>query len=330
MNKFVRIRDIAIYHPDRVLDNEYYIKHFEKQKKDVRHLLEDVYGRKKRYVIDPDSEENSLTMQIEASKKVLQKCSLTGADMDMVIVATQIPEYVVPTCAIMLHRAIKGKKDAFCYDVNANCVSMLFAIESTYRYFESNPYINKVLIVGGEYSTQVHSPLNELGYGVFGDAACAVVLERTEDGQAGLLDSEFFVNDFFFDRMIFPHCGMSNIYRAAKEDILSTMEAVDCGLDDVIERIKKVLDRNNLKCSDISTYCFSQFVYRNVETIRAGLEIPEEKSLYVGDEYGYTGVSSPFLVFNKAIEEGKVQRGDYVLFWTIGAGVQHLIMLIRY
>lgn len=331
MDNNVRIREIAVYHPDNIIDNNYYIEHYKNQGKDVKKLLENVYGRDKRYVIDPNAEkkENSLTMQIEAAKKVLEKSALKGSDMDMVIVATQIPEYVVPACAVMVHRAINGKRNAFCYDMNANCTSMLFALENTYRYLESNHRVNRVLIVGGEYTTQVHNPKNELGYGVFGDAACAIILERTEE-QAGLIDSDFFVNDEFYDKMIFPHCGMSNIYESGREEILSTMEGVDCDMDDVCNRIKKMMAVHHLGTEDISAFCFSQFLWKNIQILRNDVGIPEEKSIYVGDVYGYTGVTSPFLALNKAIKEKRVKHGDYVIFWTIGAGMQHLIMLIRY
>lgn len=331
MNNYVSISGIAVYHPEKVLTNEYFIEHFKKKGKEVKHLLEDVYGRERRYVIDKNSEkrEDTLTMQIEAAKMVLEKCSLEGKDMDMIVCASQVPEYVVPASSMYVHREIKGKKDSFCYDINANCTGMLLALENMYRYMESNQAIKKVLIVGGEYTSQVQNPENEMGYGVFGDAACAIILERTERN-VGLLDSEFFVDDRFCDAMVFPACGMSRIYDVGKSGLYSTLGSVDCGMGEVALRIRNMLERNNLKIEDISAFCFSQFVKRNVEFLRKELEIPEEISPYVGDEYGYTGVTSPFIAFNQALEQGKIKRGDYVLFWTIGSGVQHIIMLMKY
>nr|WP_297932641.1 3-oxoacyl-[acyl-carrier-protein] synthase III C-terminal domain-containing protein [uncultured Lachnoclostridium sp.] len=331
MNSYVRISQIAVYHPDRVLDNEYYIEHYKKQGKDVKNLLENVYGRDKRYVIDENAEEkeNSLTMEIKAAKKVLEKAALTGKDIDMVVSASQIPEYVVPCCSVMIHRAIEGKWDSICYDFNANCISMVFALENVFRYMESNKRVNRVLLVGGEYTTQVHNPMNEYGYGVFGDAACAIILERTVRS-SGLIDSDFFINDIYFDKMIFPHCGMSKIFESDKEAILSTMEPVGCDLDEVERKLLDVIKRNGLEVKDIGMFCFSQYLIKNTEILKEHLNISDEQCIYVGDEYGYTGVSSPFLVLDRAIELGKVKRGDYIAFWTIGAGMQHIVMLIQY
>ncbi|SET22786.1 3-oxoacyl-[acyl-carrier-protein] synthase III C-terminal domain-containing protein [[Clostridium] polysaccharolyticum] len=331
MNSNVQIKQIAVYHPEKILDNEYYYEHYKKQGKDVKKLFEDVYGRDKRYVINENAEkkENTLTMQIEAAKRVLKKACLQGEDIDMIVSASQIPEHVVPACAVIIHREIEGKMDSICYDFNANCISMVLALENVYRYMDNNPKVNRVLLVGGEYTTQVHNPMNEYGYGLFGDAACAIILEKT-DRKCGLADCDFFINDKYYDKMIFPHCGMSKIYESTKEAILSTMEPVSCDLDEVERKLKGILRRSNLEVQDVKMFCFSQYLIRNIQTLKEDLGIKDEQCIYVGDEYGYTGVSSPFLVLDRAVEKGIVKRGDYVAFWTIGAGMQHICMLIQY
>jgi 3-oxoacyl-[acyl-carrier-protein] synthase-3 len=50
----------------------------------------------------------------------------------------------------------------------------------------------------------------------------------------------------------------------------------------------------------------------------------------VGDEFGYTSTSSPFIALHRAITSGKIQRGDKVLFWTVGAGWQNVAMVVEY
>ena len=62
----------------------------------------------------------------------------------------------------------------------------------------------------------------------------------------------------------------------------------------------------------------------------SGLNISESNSLYIGDAYGYTGTSSPFIVLYEAIKNNKVKRGDYIMFWTIAAGTSHIALLLKY
>lgn len=325
----IRIVDIAVYHPEKIVNNDFYVEHFKSIGKDVKKLHQEVYGRKLSYEIDPDSKENSLTMMIEAAQKVLDKTGLKGSDMDGIIVATQIPEFVVPACAVMVHHAISGSSTAFAHDINSNCASMLVAMENTFRYMQSNPKIKRVLIIGGEYASGVQDPNCELGYGVFGDAACALVLEKVDEG-SGFIDSSFFINNDYYDQMLFPKCGMSKILDSSREERYSIVGKVDCNIDIVQKHIEKMLADNYLKVEDVGAFCFSQLLYKNIDILRNELNIPEDKSIYIGDKYGYTGATSPFIALYELVEQNRINRGDYIMFWTVGAGMQHIFMLIRY
>ena len=46
--------------------------------------------------------------------------------------------------------------------------------------------------------------------------------------------------------------------------------------------------------------------------------------------YGYTSTSSPFIALHRAVTTGQIQRGDKVLFWTVGAGWQNVAMVVEY
>lgn len=325
----IRIANIAVYHPEKVVDNDSIVEYFMNKGKDIKKLHQEVYKRKFSYVVGENSNENSLTMMIEAAKMVLDKAGLKGSDMDGIIGASQIPEYVVPACAVMIHHAIGGSSEAFAHDINSNCESILVAMESTIYYMQSNPKVKRVLIVGGESSSIVQDPENELAYGTFGDSACALILERVEDG-SGFFDATYFMDNQYYNQMLFPKCGMSKIFSATKEEMYSSMGKVGCALDEVQKRIEKMLADNHLKIEDIGAFCFSQLLYKNMEILREALNIPEEKSLFVADKYGYTGSTSPLLPLYESIEQKKIKRGDYIFFWTLGAGMQHIFMLMRY
>ena len=77
-------------------------------------------------------------------------------------------------------------------------------------------------------------------------------------------------------------------------------------------------------------FCFSQFAFINIKAIRELMNIDEDKSIYIGDKYGYTGTTSPFIVLYEAIKQGKIKRGDYIVFWTFGSGSESIVMLYKY
>ncbi|ADL50657.1 3-oxoacyl-ACP synthase III family protein [Clostridium cellulovorans] len=325
----VKIREIEVYHGKNIVDNEYYIEHFKKQGKDIKKFFEETMGRRNRYEINRDTE-NALTMAIQSSQAVLEKSKLTGKDIDMIVYSGMLAEYVSPTSALFIHNAIKGKEECFCHDMNGNCIGMTYALDLVFRYMSSNPQINRLLLVGSDYLTPQVSPENEECYGQYGDVACALILERTDE-DCKLIDTKISVNTDFIDYVRFPKCGFSHIYDTPKEDVYVDWKSFGTWwIDGAVENINSMLDKSNLAINDISMFCFSQIAYKNVATLREKLGIGTEKALYVADTYGYTGTTSPFLVFYEGIKNGQVKRGDYVVFCTVAAGSTHISLLLKY
>lgn len=327
--KNIKIKNIEVYHGSKIVGNDYYIDHFKKRGKDVRHLIEDVMGRKNRYLLE-SSEENSITMAITASKKVLEKSNLCGKDIDMIIFSSVLPEYVAPTAALIIHNAIGGKEECFCHDMNVNCIGMTYALDLAYRYLSTNLQISRVLLVGSDYLNPQCSSEDEYCYGQYGDASCAVIIEKTNE-HCNLIDTKVTTNSVAIDDVRFPGCGFSNIYDTPKEQVFVKWSSSDTSwLDKAVENMNSILDKNNLTINDISMFCFSQLAYKNITYLREKMNIEEEKSIYIGDIYGYTGTTSPFIALYEAISKGQVKRGDYVMFWTVAAGSIHISLLLKY
>ncbi|WP_419393061.1 ketoacyl-ACP synthase III [Cytobacillus praedii] len=325
----IKINAIEVYHPNKIVKNDYFIDHFKQKGRDITHFL-DVMGRNERYLIENNSE-NGITMAVEASNRVLEKAGLTGTDIDMIIFSTQIPEKTVPTNAMYVHHSINGKKDTIVMDTNANCAGMTISIEHASRYMLSNPHIRTALIIGSDNFSLIANPEEEITYANFGDAACAVILEKTEEN-TGFIDAIYEVDSTYRDNILYPEKGLSQAIKG--EGSIDYMKWFpfdgSVSLPFTYEKISKLLERNHLRSEDIDSYCLSQFALSNILKIQDHFNIPDQKIMYVGDRYGYTGTSSPFIALYEGIESGRIKRGDHVLFWTIGGGHEFIAMLFKY
>ncbi|WOE30563.1 MULTISPECIES: hypothetical protein [unclassified Acinetobacter] len=65
----IKISAVEMYHPATIRDNDFYLNKFE-DKNQLKHIFNKV-GRNTRFVID-NKEENSLTMAMNASEKLLK------------------------------------------------------------------------------------------------------------------------------------------------------------------------------------------------------------------------------------------------------------------
>lgn len=331
MQDKIVIRNVAVYHPQNVKDNEFFIKHFEAQGIDVSHLLQ-VIGRDSRYMADEN--ETSLSMATEASKKVLEHAHLKGEDLDMIIFVSGTPEYLFPPNAVSLHQQLHGKMDVIAYDMNVACVGMVVAVSQASRVMMSNPHVKRALVVGAERMQRYARKEDPVPFASFGDAACAVILEKQMNTESGFIDSHQYTNTESLQKIMFPACGLSNIYNPHISDSekLFKWENVrdENGAQYAAQSIIKLLDRYNLTADDITVFCLSQLSKKNILNIKETLNQPDEKFILVGQEFGYTGTSSPFIALERAISEGKVQRGDYIVFWSVGAGTTACSLLFKY
>lgn len=322
--KNIHIKEIDVYHPETIVKNDVYIEHFKQHGRDITHFLE-VMGKRERYVID-NSEENTLSMAIEVSKRVLKKAGLTGQDIDYIVYSSQIPEYTAPINALVIHDAIGAHPKAMAIDTNANCSGMTMAIEQATHYMMSNPNVHRALIIGSDHLTLLANPEQEITYATYGDAACAVILEKTTE-DTGFINAQYSVYTKNIDKIHYPVNGLS---KATSKYIQFQLFDASFGPETAIGLIREVAEQSNVRLEDITAFCFSQFAYGDKLKIQEGLNLDEEKVIYIGDKYGYTGTSSPFIAMYEGIQSGKIKRGDYVMFWTVGAGHQFIAMLFKY
>lgn len=327
------IKEVAYYHPKNAVTNDYFIEHFSKQGKDITPLLE-VTGRDTRYISNNDNE-NILTMGIEAGRRALAKANLKATDIDLIVFSTGTPEYVQPTNAIKLHNALGGKQEAIVYDMNSNCVGMVVSLEQISRVMRDNKRIKYAMIVGAEQFTKFVRYTEEIPYSNFGESACAVILENVEDTDRGFVDSDWYTDSSLHDCIVLPAKGFKNAIHNKHSNVADKLvEWVPFDTDDAFtsakNSIEKLVNENGIEKKDIKRYFLSQFAKKNIDIIAEQLGEDNDKFTFIGDEFGYTGTTSPFLAFAKAIENGEIKRGDYMIFWSVGAGVTCSCVLYKY
>jgi 3-oxoacyl-[acyl-carrier-protein] synthase-3 len=218
-------------------------------------------------------------------------------------------------------------------DSNSNCAGMVVAVEQTCRYMLGNPQIKYALVIGSDYNSINCNPDDEITFSNYGDASSAVILEKVED-KVGFIDSQYYSDSREAKNVLFPAVGLSNLYN---KDIQNTDVHIKwipfdgtCVIKPAVESMEEMIKKHNLTKKDIGAYCLSQFSYKNIQLIQEELQEDMNKMIYVGDEFGYTGTSSPFLALYRGIEQGKIKRGDHLFFWSVGTGWQICTMLFKF
>lgn len=327
----IRIRDIAVTSGRETVKNNYFIDRFKKEHdRDIGELLNN-FGKNERRIIGK-KEDTTISLAINVAKKIMKRSGLTGEDIDMIIFSSQFPEYTVPTQALIIHKAINGKKGAFVMDMNVNCLGMVAAVDTTIRYLKDKIHFKRALVIGSDYMTVHCKQYDSYTFPMFGDSACALILEKTDE-PSRLIGSSYKTNSEQCQMVKYPACGLSSLYSIDNKDdmrILWNPFNADFVPNCAKEAIYDVLIKHNLKISDIDLFCVSQFALPMLKEISKVCEVDEEKFIYIGDKYGYTGTSSPFIALYEAIKQGRVKRGDYIVFWSVAVYWTSCALVIRY
>jgi 3-oxoacyl-[acyl-carrier-protein] synthase III len=136
------------------------------------------------------TDETTVSMAVSAARVALQRAHLEPADLDAIIVASSAPQQAIPCTAALVQLALgapNGK--SACWDLNATCLSFLFALHSAAQSITLGQY-ECVLICSSEIPSGSVNPFDPSTATLFGDASAAVVLSRSSDG-AGIHGASF-------------------------------------------------------------------------------------------------------------------------------------------
>lgn len=331
----MKITGIEVVKGRNKIPVEHFIEHFKKQEKDVEILLRYVFGRDAICIADKD--ETSFTMALEACQKVLASTHTSMNEIDLFIFSGFMPEYTMPQVALMLHDELKGKKDCLCFDMNANCIGMISALELIDGYFDGRTHLKKALLVGCDDIRFLEDENNALAYGVYGNVTCAAVIERSTE-VSYMIDRKYTVThlaekNIEKNSVLYPEDGFSKVL-ITNSPVAAKFKWKQFESDELYAdgraSINQVIEKNDIKVEDISLFCLSQLSLKYVNMFREFFDIDEMKCPYVAGSCGYSGTSSPFLVLYEAIQKEQIKRGDLVIMWTLGMGSDDICALFKY
>lgn len=144
-------------------------------------------GIKERRILKGEGMATS-NMGAEAVKGLLDKAGVSPHEVDFLLCSTVTPDMKFPATANLIsHKA--NILNAFSYDMNAACSGFLYALTTAASFVESGRY-KKVVVVGADKMSSIVDYTDRQTCVIFGDAACAVLLEPTTE-EVGIMDHQF-------------------------------------------------------------------------------------------------------------------------------------------
>ena len=138
-------------------------------------------------------EESTVDLCEHAARQAIERAGITPRDIDLIIVATDTPEYLSPaTSAIVQYRLQAGHAGTF--DLNTACAGFLTGLDVGAKYISTDKRYNYVLVIGAYAMSKYLDKTDKKTVTLFADGAGAIILKAEENTDRGYLTGEF--NDF--------------------------------------------------------------------------------------------------------------------------------------
>lgn len=322
-----KIVSVGEYYPEYCITNEMLSKKF-----NIDLWLLEQLGIEKRYwASNPDSlvtEETQNEMMKKASNVALKRAGMEPNEIDLLIVASTIPDYSLPTTATLLQEQL-NIKDCNAIEIHCGCVGAIQALDIATSQIATGKSKKALIATSNLMSSywtrdiknnDVFNIDDQLNIAMFSDSASAIIVEKSDE---------------FGIECVFSGSNGSNIPKGIFLDMggavyPGSLENISNGLHKWKQKAKlitkhgsnlskialeKIMSLNNITSEEIDYYIFPQ---ANPSLLNAdvakldNMKFPVDRIVSIVQENGNSATASLFHVLEKLYTEDKLHDGTRI------------------
>jgi 3-oxoacyl-[acyl-carrier-protein] synthase-3 len=281
-----------------------------------------------------DDSMSASDMAFEAAQKALADAKTRPEEIDLIIVATTSPDYLLfPSTACLLQKRL-GLKNIGAFDLSAACSGFNFALTTAAQFVQTGQ-AKKALVVASDCLSKSVDWTDRSVCILFGDGAGAVVLGEVESGY-GILTSSMYSDGGEGDILIVKAGGSrqkmtAELLESKDRYIYMNGRAVfKVAIHAVVPAVQDAMRKANISAEQLSFYIPHQANLRLIEQTRERLGLRHDQTLTNVERYGNTSSASVPLVLAEGKEKGLFKKGDTIAMVGFGAGFTWGVNILRW
>ncbi len=318
---YSRIAGTGSYLPEKVLTNH----DLEKMVDTSDQWITERTGIKKRHIVADD--ETTTDLAYQAALKAMDAAGITKNDIDLIIVATTTPTRIFPSTASLLQEKL-GIGGCPAFDIQAVCTGFVYALTVADKFIKAGG-VKNVLVIGAESFSRIVDWTDRNTCVLFGDGAGAVVLQASE--QPGILSTHIHSDGNFNQLLHVPTGPGSHDFKddTAYVDMQGN-EVFKVAVKTLSSIVDETLEANSMDKKDVDWLIPHQANIRIIAATARKLNMSMDNVVVTVDEHGNTSAASIPLALDVAVRDGRIKRGETLLFEAFGGGFTWGSALIQY
>jgi 3-oxoacyl-[acyl-carrier-protein] synthase-3 len=262
-------------------------------------------------------------MALAAARSAIEAAGVANDDIDLIIVATTTPDKVFPSTACIVQRRL-GISKIPAFDVHAACSGFIYALDIADRFIRTGG-ASCALLIGSETYSRILDWSDRATCVLFGDGAGAVVLRAADE--PGVISTHIHADGQHEDLLHVP-AGISSGYDQVRQESayihMKGHEVFRKAVGALGTIARETLAGNDVDKHDIA------WLMRIIAAAAKKLDLPMERVVVTVDEHANTSSASIPLALDVAVRDGRIKRGELLLFEAFGAGFTWGSALVRY
>ena len=264
--------------------------------------------------------QTAVDLAFEAGDKLLKEVSFKK-DIDLIILVTQSPDYVLPTSACILQNQLELSKKCMAFDINLGCSGFVYAISVAGSLIESGVAKKGLILCSETYTKYIHKN-DRTCRPLFSDGASATLLVGSNSDNIGPF--VFGTDGSGYEKLIVREGGAREPNNIVDSYGLLEMHGADVflfTLSSVPACINMLLDKSNLKIEDIDLFVFHQASKIVLENLIQTMSLDKDK-VFINLKYvGNTVSASIPIALKDAETQGRLKNGDTIMLVGFGVGL---------
>jgi 3-oxoacyl-[acyl-carrier-protein] synthase-3 len=280
-------------------------------------------GIEQRWLAEPDV--TSSMLGVQAAQAALRSAGIAAADIDLIICATSTPDYIFPSNACLIQKAL-GISGGAAFDVQAVCSGFVYGLATADGLIRTG-VARKALVIGAEVFSRILDWNDRATCVLFGDGAGAVVL--VADEKPGILASRLHSDGGHESILRTPGnvCGGAIVgHPYLTMDGQAVFKLAVNVLNDVA---RETVEAAGLTMADVDWLVPHQANVRILTATARKLGVSPERVVSTVAQHANTSAASVPLALAVAVKDGRIKPGNLVLMEGVGGGFTWGASLVR-
>jgi 3-oxoacyl-[acyl-carrier-protein] synthase-3 len=248
--------------------------------------LKQTIGLDKRRIVPGDM--TALDLAEPAVERLLEETGTTPEDIDGLFMVTQTPDYLQPGNAVLLQGRLGIPDTCACMDFNLGCSGYVYGLWAAHTFIQTGG-LKKVILVVGDTISRIVSDKDRALRPLFGDAACATLLEAFPGAPEAVFDLRSDGTGYqslwqpggafrepVNEESVAPRVLGEGIVRSRCQLHMDGAEIFNFSIKVEPAAIQSILEEADWEVDEVDGFVFHQANRYIIDNIRRRLKLPEE------------------------------------------------------